>query len=157
MPDVLSGTNSYVTEDQADAYFESRLYATAWTGASEDDKAKALIMAAVLLDRHVVWQGAKADPSQAMEWPRVGVRGVDPASVPKSVQVAQCELALVLLGKDTTAQSDMPGLKRQVVDVLTMEYFEGAHAVKAIPDSIFALVAAYGFRAGGLGSITLRR
>ena len=69
-------------------------------------------MAAMLLDRHILWLGAKADPDQAMEWPRIGVEWLPPVQVPQAVQVAQMELALLLLGQDTTAISDLAGMKR---------------------------------------------
>lgn len=154
MADITTGTNSYVSIDEAETYFDARLHASTWNEASDDDKARALIMAATLLDRHVVWLGAKATSTQAMEWPR---QGVDISSVPPSVKMAQMELALALLKRDLTAQPDEPGIKRQKVDVIEQEFFQGADAVQVIPDSIFALVAAYGRRTGGLTSVTLCR
>jgi len=156
MAEVLTGSNSYVTEDEATAYFEDRLHADAWTSASTDNQAKALVTAAVLLDRHIVWQGAKASPDQGMEWPRLGIPGIASDTTPKAVKVAQMELALVLLAKDTTALPDTAGMKSIQADTIKIE-MDPDDRVKVIPDQVFALVASYGFRSGGLRSISLRR
>jgi hypothetical protein len=156
MAEVLTGSNSYVTEDEASDYFEDRLHADAWTSANADNQAKALVTAAVLLDRHIVWQGAKASPDQGMEWPRLCIPGITFTTVPKAVKVAQMELALVLLAKDTTALPDTAGMKSIQADTIKIEV-DPDDRVKVIPDQVFALVASYGFRSGGLRSISLRR
>lgn len=156
MAGVLTGTNSYVTVDEATVYFADRIHADAWTSASADNQAKALVTAAVLLDRHIVWQGAKASPAQGMEWPRLGIPGIAPDTTPKAVKVAQMELALVLLTKDTTALPDTAGMKSIQADTIKIEVDPGDR-VKVIPDQVFALVVSYGFRSGGLRSISLRR
>jgi hypothetical protein len=41
----------YRSINDADTYFSNQLFATDWTGASDDDKQKALIMASVMVDR----------------------------------------------------------------------------------------------------------
>lgn len=156
MPDLIIGQNTYVTLDTADAHFDARLHADSWTAASDDDKTKALLMAALLLDRHIVWLGTKADPEQAMEWPRIGVDWLTDTQVPQAVQVAQMELALLLLDRDTTALSDLAGMKSVQADTLKIEV-NAADRVKPIPDQIFALVRVYGSRAGGLSTIRLVR
>ena len=156
MAEVLTGSNSYVTTDEATAYFADRLHADAWTNASADNQAKALVTAAVLLDRHIVWQGAKASPAQGMEWPRLGIPGIASDATPKAVKVAQMELALVLLAQDTTALPETAGMKSIQADTIKIEVDPGDR-VKVIPDQVFALVASYGFRSGGLRSISLRR
>lgn len=156
MPDITAGQNSYVDLATADAHFDSRLHADAWTAATDDTKEKALLMAAILLDGHIRWNGAKAFPDQPLEWPRVGLSWIPAGTVPKSVQLAQMELALLLITKDTTALPDTAGFKSMTVDSLKME-IAPSDRVKAIPDAVFALVQGYGSRAGGLSSITLTR
>ena len=153
---ITVGTNSYVTLDTADAHFAARLHADNWDAASDDTKEKALLMAALLLDRHIVWLGAKADPTQALEWPRVGVDWLTDTQVPQAVMVAQMELALLLLTQDTTALPDTAGMKSVQADTLKIEV-NAADRVKPIPDSIYALVRVYGSRAGGLSTIKLVR
>lgn len=156
MPDLIVGTNTYVTLDTADAHFDARLHTDSWNAASDDDKERALLMAALLLDRHILWLGAKADPTQALEWPRVGVDWLTDTQVPQAVQVAQMELALLLLTQDTTALPDTAGMKSVQADTLKIEV-NAADRVKPIPDQIFALVRVYGARAGGLSTIKLVR
>ena len=112
--------------------------------------------AAVLLDRYIVWQGAKASPDQGMEWPRLDIPGVTSTTTPQAVKVAQMELALVLLAKDTTALPDTAGMKSIQADTVKIEVDPGDR-VKVIPDQVFALVAPYGFRSGGLRTISLQR
>lgn len=156
MPDLIVGTNTYVTLATADAHFAARLHADTWDAASDDTKERALLMAALLLDRHILWLGTKADPEQAMEWPRVGVDWLPAVQVPQAVMVAQMELALLLLTQDTTALPDTAGLKTIQADTLKIEV-NAADRVKSIPDSIFALIRVYGSRAGGLSTIKLVR
>ena len=156
MPTV-DNTNSYVTEAEATAHFAERLYVDTWDDADTADQQKALIMAAKLLDNHIVWQGWKTDDDQSRQWPRIGVTGVALDVVPGSVQIAQMELALILLDKNTLAMPDNPGVKSQKVDSIAQVFFEGGNKPKVIPDTVFELVAAYGRRACGLGSISLTR
>jgi hypothetical protein len=113
-------------------------------------------MSAMLLDRHVFWSGGKASDIQPMEWPRIGIHGLSSEIVPKAVQVAQMELALILLTTDTTALPSTAGLKTIQADTIKIEVNPGDRS-KVIPDSVFALVAAYGSRSGGLGTVTMRR
>ncbi|MFA5456869.1 MAG: hypothetical protein WC261_04465 [Synergistaceae bacterium] len=42
---IIVGTNSWVTVAEAELYFEARLNATSWTGATATQKIQALIMA----------------------------------------------------------------------------------------------------------------
>lgn len=159
MADIIKGTNSYVSDTEADDYMDARPHAAAWTAASADDRAKALIMAAMLLDRHIVWRGVPAVQDQPLAWPRAGLSpiGVDSTAVPVSVRLAQMELALTILGSDPMATPELSGVKRQKVDVIEQEFFEGANTAQVIPDVIFSLVQAYGRRAGGLSSVELLR
>lgn len=81
---------SYRTTQDADFYFESQLYATDWTGATQDDKEKALLAGTRAIDS-LCYQGYKhpvaallesdpnatqeeidaADATQLKQWPRV--------------------------------------------------------------------------------------
>lgn len=156
MPDLIVGTNTYVTLDTADAHFDARLHADSWNAASDDDKTKALLMAAVMLDRFIRWNGSKAFPDQPLEWPRIGISWIPAGSVPLSVRAAQMELALVLLSRDTTALPETAGMKSIQADTLKIEVAP-SDRVKTIPDHIMDMVRAYGSRPGGLRSIELAR
>lgn len=96
----LSTATSYVSEDQADAYFEDR--------ANEDwdtttgDKEGALVRATQALDAiyRSAYPGTRAlGREQALEWPRIDAVDaagwtVDDQEIPIEVIEATCELAL---------------------------------------------------------------
>ncbi|MBG0789649.1 MAG: hypothetical protein H0S80_04035 [Desulfovibrionaceae bacterium] len=155
MPTVDS-TNSYVTEAEAATYFGERLYATAWTGASEADQQKALLMARRLLDLHISWKGTPTDEDQALAWPREGITGIDDDEIPEAVETAQLELALTLLGTDLTASPEGQGIARQKVDVIETEY-NPADRGGVIPDSIVFMLSSLGSLRGRQVSFSVSR
>ena len=121
--------NAYASVADGDAYHAGHLYATAWTAATADQKAVALVMASRLIDAEYQFGGVKTTDSQALLWPRY--RCVDPDRdpeirvgrlmiwenwvpenlVPKNVVAATCELARELLNADRTAAPAGEGLK----------------------------------------------
>lgn len=103
---LAKGTNSYVTVEEADAYFEDRLDVAAWTAADEPTKAQALVTATSILD-NLDWIGAAVSESQALAFPRVG-QYFDPrlgtyimlSGSPVRLTKAVCEQAYHLLNND---------------------------------------------------------
>lgn len=144
MPDIVVGTNSYVTLDTADAHFDARLHADTWDAASDDTKERALLMACRVIEDQVDWQGLPVDPSQALAWPRVHVRGVDPDVIPNQVKNAQCELALYLIGTNPTATPKTAGFKTLTVDTLKLE-IDKADRLPVIPPHVANILAPLGF------------
>ena len=125
----LANANSYASAADGDAYHAGHLYATAWTGATADQKAAALVMATRLIDAEYQFNGLRSLDSQALQWPRVNCLDPDkapvltsllqldpfvPASVvPKALVQATCEMARELLIVDRTAAPAGEGLKYQ--------------------------------------------
>jgi hypothetical protein len=113
----LANANSYANVADGDAYHDGHLYATAWTAASEDNKAVALVMASRVLDAEYQFSGTKAKDGQALQWPRMDCRdpntgdAVPENQVPKAVMEATCELARELLVADRTAAPPGEGQK----------------------------------------------
>lgn len=115
--------NSYADVADGDAYHDGHLYATAWTGASADTKAAALVMATRLIDAEFHFGGARAGNGQALQWPRqdcpdpdapgdiVGDWLVAADRVPRGVVDATCETARALIIEDRTANPLGEGLK----------------------------------------------
>ena len=125
--------NSYVTEDEAAAYFEFRTHSEAWD--SVDNTSAALVTASRQLDWFVKWKGKKTSDLQAMGWPRTGVvianytpsysygvLGITnpymyfqdeyPSDIiPIEVKVATLELALSSIDEDRTDDFAMAGIK----------------------------------------------
>ena len=122
--------NVYANVADGDAYYAGHLYASAWTAASADNKAVALVMASRLIDAEYQFGGVKSVDSQALQWPRyrcpdpdrdatlgVGLlltseNWVPENLVPKPVVQAACELARELLIADRTAACKLATTRR---------------------------------------------
>ena len=113
----LANANAYANAADADAYHEGHLYATAWVGATAEQKDAALVMATRLIDAEYQFGGVKATFAQALQWPRAECRSPDDEdelpsnAVPKAVLDATCEQARELLIVDRTATPEGEGLK----------------------------------------------
>ena len=109
--------NAYANVADGDAYHAGHLYASAWTAATADQKAVALVMASRLIDAEYQFGGTRSVASQALQWPREDCPDPDAGDmvaetmVPKAVVEAACELARELLVADRTAAPAGEGLK----------------------------------------------
>jgi hypothetical protein len=103
-----TGQNSYVTLEEAEAYFATRLDASLWTASSDDDRFKALATAFKALERIDMWRGRAYTTLQATRWPRRDVVRTTVSdlpddliywgeSIPPDLKDAQCEEALTRL------------------------------------------------------------
>lgn len=110
------GTNTYISLEDAAKYFNERLHSDAWTAATDDNKARALIMATRHIDR-LALVGRKKVSSQDLQFPRCYPTTIcslaeyignlpEPSAdgwacdigIPQIVKDACCEQALFLLG-----------------------------------------------------------
>jgi hypothetical protein len=132
--------NSYANVPDGDAYHDGHLYATAWTGASADQKAVALVMATRLIDAEFQFNGTRTTAGQSLQWPRAMCPEPDnvhvPISVllpipydyvqydkvPKAVVQATCEMARELLIADRTAAPRGEGLKYENISTTQTGY-----------------------------------
>ncbi len=109
--------NAYANVADGDAYHAGHLYASAWTAASADQKAVALVMASRLIDAEYQFGGTRSVATQALQWPREDCPDPDAGDmvaetmVPKAVVEAACELARELIIADRTAAPAGEGLK----------------------------------------------
>ena len=74
-----ASANSYITLSDANTILEGLILdddVTAWDGSSNDNKNRALYTAAVRVDRER-FLGARVTNTQALQWPRTGVRKPD--------------------------------------------------------------------------------
>ena len=78
----LANANAYASAADGDAYHAGHLYATAWTGATDDQKAAALVMATRLIDGQYQFNGLRSQSGQALQWPRVNCPDPDKAPIP---------------------------------------------------------------------------
>jgi hypothetical protein len=105
---LTKGTNSYVTVDEANAYFADRLDVAAWTDGSDTQKSQSLITATMILDS-LEWAGVAVSDSQSLAFPREGSY-FDPrlgydvdlsgAKAVSRINTATFELAYHLLNND---------------------------------------------------------
>lgn len=152
MPTVIAtpGTadaNSYVTVAEADAYFDTRLNATAWLSAEPAVKERGVIMASRLLDSMYEWDSFPSASTQALQWPRTGLLAANQISfvpndaIPKELKNAASEFALALIAggtNDLTANSDVEtlGITQLTAGPVSMSFREGVVA-KVVPDAVF--------------------
>jgi hypothetical protein len=125
----LDDANSYADLDDGNAYHAGHLYATAWTAATDEQKAVALVMASRLIDAEFQFNGTRTNAVQGLQWPRARCPEPDAIhvplqvllpipsdfvpfdSVPKAVVDATCEVARAMLIEDRTANPLGEGLK----------------------------------------------
>jgi hypothetical protein len=145
----LANANAYANVADGDAYHEGHLYASAWTAASADQKAAALVMSSRLIDAEYQFGGTRSLASQALQWPREDCADPDASDmvaetmVPKAVVQATCELARELIIADRTAAPAGEGLKYQNVGSNQTGY-DKADKRPIIPAVVQALLAKYG-------------
>lgn len=146
--------NSYATLAEVDAYALTRPVAwdetSVWDDADTDDKNRAIVTAAWMLDEYVEWDGSATDDIQAMAWPRVGMvtpngYTVEHTEIPERLKRANAELAMQLLITNRAADSeaDTQGLKKLDVGPISLE-FAGSIEVKAISDRVWRMIALWG-------------
>ena len=106
-----SNSNSYVTLNEADLYFETAPEESNWDDKTDDAKRRALISACRWIDS-LNFYGSRCDEDQALKWPRQNyeVDNVELTSdeIPKSIKYAQYELARKL-ANDTDAMTGNKG------------------------------------------------
>jgi hypothetical protein len=95
---------SYVSNSDADLYFESRYESDLWNNVSEDDKTKLEVTARRLIN-NLNFAGDKHDSSQSDEFPRG-----DDTDVPQAIKDACCEIMYALLdGRNVEFEQELIG------------------------------------------------
>jgi hypothetical protein len=172
--------NSYLTLAAAQAIVDGFVEdddVTAWSAATTDQKNRALFTATQRLDRER-FLGARSTDTQALQWPRTGVRRpdtyintyavgfpfrittdyFDDTEIPTQVQYAQVVLAIYLHnnpdGLGLSGLEDYKNVKIGSIDVTPSSGFGAVGADKVPP-----LMERYltGLRISGPGNIAIRR
>lgn len=101
-------SNSYVTLDEANTYFEARLNVKDWTDADDDTKNRSLVQATRRID-YEDFLGDRETNTQALKFPRVNIGRLDGIDldgiIPLQIKEAQYELAIYMLSVDTSQPS----------------------------------------------------
>ena len=150
----LSGANCYVSLDEANAYFDYRLYSDSWTESTSGTQIQALVTATNDIDIFYEFYGSETYEGQSLDWPRDGVTDcegneIDSESIPEEVKDATCEHALYILNQNIEAnQANLnKGIKSATVDKLKVEYHGGASAssqIEKTSDKVRALLKCLG-------------
>lgn len=168
-----------MTLAEADAYVEAMVLSTdaaKWDSGNTDSRNRALTAATQRLDRER-FLGARATDTQALQWPRTGVRKPDTyvntyatgfpfrvsddyftdTEIPNQIQRAQIELAVYLHNnKDGISLSGLEDFKSVSIGSLsvTPDKF-GAVGADRIPPMVERYLT--GLRISGPGNIAIKR
>ena len=114
-----AAANSYLTEAEADAYFDGHITPNPFLNAS--NRKVLLVHATRLLDHYMEWDGIRMDPEedQALEWPRQNVLDVLTTVVPIRVKNAVCELAAYIATNQTS--EDLAEVDKIRIGPITIE------------------------------------
>ena len=94
--------------------------------------------------------GRKTDPLQPLEWPRTGVPGVDPATVPDKIKTAQLVCALIYdAGGDPLAAITPRVTQETVFGAVSVSYSDSGPSTPLYPQ-LAALLKPY-MTAGQMG------
>ena len=175
-----ANANSYLTLNNAQAIIDGFVQdadVTAWASATTDQKNRALFTATQRLDRER-FLGARATDTQALQWPRTGVRKPDTyintysvgfpfrittdyyteTEIPQQVQYAQVVLAVYLHnnpdGIGLSGLEDYKNVKIGSIDV-TPNLGYGAVGADKIPPIVERYLT--GLRISGPGNFAIRR
>ena len=176
-----ASANSYLTLNDAQAIIDGFVQdadVTAWASATTDQKNRALFTATQRLDRER-FLGARSTDTQALQWPRTGVRKPDTyintyavgfpfrittdyytdTEIPDRIEFAQCVLAVYLNNnKDGMGLSGIEDYKSVAIGSLRIEN-AGASASATGADRVPPIYERYltGLRISGPGNFAIRR
>jgi hypothetical protein len=133
-----SNSNSYVTLNEADLYFETVPDETDWDNKSDDAKRRALISACRWIDS-LNYYGTRCEDDQALKWPRNNyeVDNVELTcdAIPKDIKYAQYELARQL-ANDADAMTGNKGTDGNIEEVklgdMEVKYSSQSQGVGAV-------------------------
>jgi hypothetical protein len=171
--------NSYMTLSEADTFVEAMISSSdvsKWTTGNDDSRNRALTAAAQRLDRER-FLGARATDTQALQWPRTGVRKPDTyvntyatgfpfrisddyftdTEIPDQVKRAQIEMAVYLKnnvdGISLGGLEDFKNVKIGNLDVTPDK--TGAIGADRVPPMFERYLT--GLRISGPGNIAIKR
>jgi hypothetical protein len=134
---IVAGANSYVSEAELTTYATDR-------GLTLTATAAVLLIKAMDYLETLNYIGTKKESTQSLQWPRINVT-IDgfaflSTEIPKQLRAAQMALSVSIdAGADPLATIGR-STKREKVDVLEVEYMDGA-AARAIISSVNAQLA----------------
>lgn len=157
-----AGFNSYDEVTNCDTYMENSSHGGAWTGYTDDQKARNMMTAFAVLER-LRWKGSKTVSGQAGALPRTGLTNIDgealsSTAIPQAVKDAQCELALSIGANSgvVTGSGTSENVKSIAGDLTRVEFFkpESFSAAGELPKTVQDLIGHLLASAGVARAIT---
>lgn len=151
-------SDSYATLAEAEAYLGARLYADAWSSATEAQKEAALKWATSLVDTLDFPHPSKiATETQRLRWPRAHVYTPDGISVasnaiPRFLREAVIEFALALLEDNRAAESGLAQFEEITVGAIVIRKDRTSRR-PLVPPAAWNLLAPYALMPGGSGRV----
>lgn len=149
------GANSYATEAQLTTHAADR-------GVTLTAAPSELLIRAMDYAESQPYPGRKTDQDQPLQWPRTGARvdgyTVPDDTIPSALITAQIVTAIAIdQGRDPLAAIE-PGIKREKVDVLEVEYHDSERSAALSVDIQRAFAKLLGgVCGGGMNQIPVRR
>jgi hypothetical protein len=121
-----ASSNSFGTLEEANSFFEDRLYTSVWDATSDANKNKALITACSQICQ-LRFFGEKATSAQSLPWPRLCVKDPDGCyyasdEIPEPLKHAQFIYAHELLKSDSISEKKITGLKKLSTGTVDLEF-----------------------------------
>jgi hypothetical protein len=124
-----SDSTSFVTVEEADAYFSVHPFGENWFELDQSQKESYLMMSTRSISA-LCWTGQATSPDQALAWPRVGMVSttgypIPDNVIPKEIKYMTMELAFRTYSEGSTGSSSTgdQGLKRVKAGSVEVEYF----------------------------------
>lgn len=135
---VVADADAYVSVADCDTYATNHSFSATWTGASTAVKEAAIRYATRWIDQRYRWIGSISSTAlNRLKWPRldaVDFDGREWAGVPQQLKDAVCEVALAHISTGVNEVRDRGGaVKREKVDVIEVEYSDGASTGRTWP------------------------
>lgn len=171
--------NSYVTLDEANAFFDTVPTTNTWSTKTDDQKNRLCIAATRMLDGCFSWFGFKINATMALQWPRNLAKdpnqysGVfyrnpqtflgqyyDPAKVPAKIKESTCQLILSILDPTDDRTGDRAGIGIDSFEIYegVKVKFDAKYSRPVIPDFVSTMLLDFGnVRGVGTGNVRVGR
>lgn len=128
-----TNSNSYVTVDDANEYFETSLSGPDWDGIDEQEIA--LVSATEYLEAHVLWNDDKLTTEQALHFP-----STDFPTIPVLIKRAVCLLAIHLNAVGVKGGTSLKSLSFGKVKIdIGEQSYDGS-----LPENVVSLISEFG-------------